>query len=119
MPAAQTMGSSRRRIMLRHLVPNAVGVIVVNATFTVADAVFIYSALSFLGLGLPPWHGSRYVTAASGRAGCGPDPSTDNTGRTASVTGLSATSTTSSSATIAGHQADARRLTAAGWDIAL
>jgi peptide/nickel transport system permease protein len=58
-PTAQTMGSSRRRIMLRHLVPNAVGVIVVKTTFTVADAILIYSALSFLGLGLPPWHGSR------------------------------------------------------------
>ncbi|HEY2443720.1 MAG TPA: ABC transporter permease [Streptosporangiaceae bacterium] len=52
--AATMMGGTRRRIVLRHLVPNAVGVIIVNATFTVADAILTLSALSFLGLGLPP-----------------------------------------------------------------
>jgi peptide/nickel transport system permease protein len=52
--AVKMMGGSRRRIVLRHLVPNAVGVIIVNATFTVADAILTLSALSFLGLGLPP-----------------------------------------------------------------
>jgi len=52
--AARMMGAGRRRIVLRHLVPNAIGVIVVNATFTVADAILTLSALSFLGLGLPP-----------------------------------------------------------------
>ena len=54
--AATMMGGSRRRIIFRHLVPNAVGVIIVNATFTVADAILTLSALSFLGLGLPPPH---------------------------------------------------------------
>jgi len=48
------MGASRRRMIFRHLIPNAVGVIVVNATFTVSDAILMLSALSFLGLGLPP-----------------------------------------------------------------
>lgn len=52
--AARTMGSGQWRIMARHLVPNAVGVIVVNATFTIADAILWLSTLSFLGLGLPP-----------------------------------------------------------------
>jgi peptide/nickel transport system permease protein len=52
--AARMMGASRRRIVIRHLVPNAIGVIIVNATFTVADAILTLSALSFLGLGLPP-----------------------------------------------------------------
>ena len=49
-------GDGRRawRIVLRHLVPNAIGVIIVNATFTIADAILTLSALSFLGLGLPP-----------------------------------------------------------------
>lgn len=37
-------------------VPNAIGVIVVNATFTIADAILTYAALSFLGLGLPSPH---------------------------------------------------------------
>ncbi len=52
--AVKMMGGSRRRIVLRHLVPNAIGVVIVNATFTVADAILTLSALSFLGLGLPP-----------------------------------------------------------------
>jgi peptide/nickel transport system permease protein len=38
----------------RHLVPNAFGVIIVSATFTIADAILMPSVLSFLGLGLPP-----------------------------------------------------------------
>jgi peptide/nickel transport system permease protein len=54
--AARMMGSTRWRILTRHLVPNAIGVIIVNATFTVADAILTLSALSFLGLGLPPPH---------------------------------------------------------------
>jgi peptide/nickel transport system permease protein len=54
--AAKMMGSSSNRIMFRHLVPNAIGVIIVNATFTVADAILTLSTLSFLGLGLPPPH---------------------------------------------------------------
>jgi peptide/nickel transport system permease protein len=52
--AAKTLGSGQWRIMMRHLVPNAFGVIVVSATFTVADSILMLSALSFLGLGLPP-----------------------------------------------------------------
>ncbi|MBO0805134.1 MAG: ABC transporter permease, partial [Nocardiopsaceae bacterium] len=52
--AARTMGSGQWRIMLRHLMPNAFAVIVVSATFTIADAILTLSVLSFLGLGLPP-----------------------------------------------------------------
>jgi peptide/nickel transport system permease protein len=54
--AARAMGAGNPRIVFRHLVPNAIGVIVVNATFTIADAILTYAALSFLGLGLPPPH---------------------------------------------------------------
>ena len=54
--AARAMGASNPRIVFRHLVPNAAGVIAVNATFTIADAILLYAALSFLGLGLPPPH---------------------------------------------------------------
>jgi peptide/nickel transport system permease protein len=54
--AVRAMGGTRRRIVFRHLLPNAAGVIVVNATFTIADAILTYAALSFLGLGLPPPH---------------------------------------------------------------
>ena len=52
--ASRTVGSSRARIVLRHLVPNVFGTVVVNATFQVADAVLTVAALSFLGLGIPP-----------------------------------------------------------------
>jgi peptide/nickel transport system permease protein len=54
--AAKTMGSTTTRIMFRHLIPNALGVIVVSATFSIADAILALSTLSFLGLGLPPPH---------------------------------------------------------------
>lgn len=50
--AVRVMGGSRRRIVLRHIIPNAVGTIVVNATFQVADAILTLAALSFLKLGL-------------------------------------------------------------------
>ena len=37
--AVRVMGGSRRRIVLRHILPNAIGTIIVNATFQVADAI--------------------------------------------------------------------------------
>lgn len=52
--ASKAMGAKRRHTMVRHIMPNAVSVIVVNATFQVADAILVVAALSFLGLGLPP-----------------------------------------------------------------
>lgn len=54
--AARMMGGTSWRVVLRHLVPNAAGVIIVSATFTVADSILTLSTLSFLGLGLPPPH---------------------------------------------------------------
>jgi peptide/nickel transport system permease protein len=52
--AAKTMGGGTGRIMWRHMVPNALGVIIVNATFSIADAITALATLSFLGLGMPP-----------------------------------------------------------------
>ncbi|MGD1011425.1 MAG: ABC transporter permease [Acidimicrobiales bacterium] len=52
--AARVMGSKSVRIILRHLVPNTMGTIVVNATFQIADAILLLATLSFLGFGLPP-----------------------------------------------------------------
>jgi peptide/nickel transport system permease protein len=51
--AAKLVGGSRRRVIFRHLIPNSIGTIVVNASFQVADAILLLAALSFLGLGLP------------------------------------------------------------------
>jgi peptide/nickel transport system permease protein len=52
--AATSMGATRTRILLRHLMPNTFNVFIVTATFGVADAIYALSALSFLGLGPPP-----------------------------------------------------------------
>ncbi len=52
--AVRVMGGSGLRIVLRHIIPNTVGTIMVNATFQVADAILVIAALSFLGLGVPP-----------------------------------------------------------------
>lgn len=50
--AATVMGAKRSRLVLRHLVPNALGVVIVNITFQVADAILALSALGFLGFGV-------------------------------------------------------------------
>ncbi len=50
--AAKTAGSSQARLIYKHLLPNAFGVIVVNVTFQVADAILAVAALGFLGFGL-------------------------------------------------------------------
>jgi ABC-type dipeptide/oligopeptide/nickel transport system permease subunit len=52
--AAKAAGSGDLRIMLRHMLPNAVGVIVVNATLIVGLAILTEAALSFLGFGVQP-----------------------------------------------------------------
>ena len=50
--AARVMGATRTRLVLRHLVPNALGVVIVNITFQVADAILALAALGFLGFGV-------------------------------------------------------------------
>lgn len=52
--AEHAIGASDVRIILRHMIPNAAGSIVVNATLTVANAMLIEAALSYLGLGIQP-----------------------------------------------------------------
>jgi peptide/nickel transport system permease protein len=52
--AARAVGTSRLRIMTRHLIPNALGPIVVSASLTIGAAILLESALSFLGLGINP-----------------------------------------------------------------
>jgi ABC-type dipeptide/oligopeptide/nickel transport system permease subunit len=52
--AARALGASDTRIMFRHLLPNATGSIIVNATITVAVAILTETALSYLGLGIKP-----------------------------------------------------------------
>jgi peptide/nickel transport system permease protein len=52
--AARALGASDARIIFRHLLPNAVGPIIVNATVVVAVAILTETALSYLGLGIRP-----------------------------------------------------------------
>ena len=52
--AMRVMGGGGVRAVFRHITPNAVGTIVVNATFQVADAILLVVALSYLGLGIRP-----------------------------------------------------------------
>ena len=52
--AARALGASDRRIILRHLLPNSLAPIIVNATLLVATAILIETALSFLGFGIAP-----------------------------------------------------------------
>lgn len=52
--AARALGSSRRRVVLRHLLPNIVAPIVVLTTLDLAAILLGISALSFLGLGVQP-----------------------------------------------------------------
>jgi peptide/nickel transport system permease protein len=51
--AVRVMGGSGNRVINRHIIPNAVGTIVVFATFQVADSILLLAALGYLGLGVP------------------------------------------------------------------
>jgi peptide/nickel transport system permease protein len=66
--AAQSIGASTQRILWRHVLPNVLAPIVVLFTTRVGAVILIESALSFLGLGVPPpptWGG---MLSGSGRA---------------------------------------------------
>jgi len=50
--AALALGASQERVLLRHLLPNAMGPIITTMTFTIPGAIFAEAFLSFLGLGI-------------------------------------------------------------------
>ena len=52
--AARALGASRLRQVVRHILPNALGPVIVAGTIDVAAAIIAESTLSFLGLGFPP-----------------------------------------------------------------
>src|SRR5258708_29375517 len=66
--AVTMMGGRRLRVVVRHLIPNTLGTIVVNATFQVADAAILLATLSFLGFGLPPPAATRAGMLSPGTA---------------------------------------------------
>jgi peptide/nickel transport system permease protein len=51
--AAEALGASRRRILMRHLLPNLVSPIVVAATLGIAHVIVLEAGLSFIGIGVP------------------------------------------------------------------
>ncbi|GMV54124.1 MAG: ABC transporter permease [Flavobacteriales bacterium] len=52
--AATSLGYSTRRIMFKHVLPNAIAPVLVYAAFGIVGAILLESALSFLGFGVPP-----------------------------------------------------------------
>ncbi|MDR2985199.1 MAG: ABC transporter permease [Nocardiopsaceae bacterium] len=52
--AVRSMGGGQIRTIAHHIAPNAIGVILVNVTFQVADAILVLATLSYLGLGIRP-----------------------------------------------------------------
>ena len=52
--AARALGLPLRSVLFRHMLPNGIAPVLINATFGVAGAIFIEAALSFLGFGVAP-----------------------------------------------------------------
>ncbi|MBN8889392.1 MAG: ABC transporter permease [Rhodospirillales bacterium] len=52
--AARALGASRMRLVVRHILPNALGPVIVAGTIEVTNAIIAESTLSLLGLGFPP-----------------------------------------------------------------
>jgi peptide/nickel transport system permease protein len=65
--AARARGASRRRVLLRHVLPNSIGPVVVQASILLGIGVLLEAALSFIGLGVQPPTPSLGVMLAEGR----------------------------------------------------
>jgi peptide/nickel transport system permease protein len=65
--AARALGFSRRRIIFRHLLPNAMAPVIVAATLGIGNTIILEAGLSFLGLGMSPPTPSWGVMVAAGR----------------------------------------------------
>jgi oligopeptide transport system permease protein len=50
--ASRSLGATNRRIMFHHMIPNTIGLIIINMMFTIPSAIFTEAFLSFIGLGL-------------------------------------------------------------------
>ena len=64
--AAQTLGTTNRKIIWKHLIPNSMGSIIITVMFTIPTAIFFEAFLSFIGLGLQPPHASLGVLIEDG-----------------------------------------------------
>ena len=78
--AARALGASNIRIMFRHLMPNTLAVLIVNATLLVAAGILLETALSFVGFGIQSPDTSLGLLITTGRArstpgrGCSTSP---------------------------------------------
>ncbi len=72
--AARLLGASRWRILLRHLIPNTLGSVVVTATLLIPTAIFLEAFLSFIGLGVKIPMASWGVLASDGYRAIGSYP---------------------------------------------
>ena len=64
--AAISIGASRVRVMVRHLLPNMTGVVVAQASLAAAHAIIVVAGLSFLGIGITPPQASWGTMIRSG-----------------------------------------------------
>lgn len=65
--AARALGFGRRRILLRHVLPNVASPIIVAATLGIGNTILVEASLSFLGLGVPPPAPSWGLMVAAGK----------------------------------------------------
>jgi peptide/nickel transport system permease protein len=65
--AARSRGASHRRIVLRHVLPNSLGPVIVQSSILLGIAVLLEAALSFIGIGVKPPQPSLGVMLAEGR----------------------------------------------------
>lgn len=65
--AAQALGANTTRIIMKHLLPNTLGIIMVSITMSVPGFIFSESTLSYLGLGVRPPHTSWGALASAGQ----------------------------------------------------
>ena len=65
--AAKALGYSKRRIILRHLIPNALAPVIVAATLGIGNTIVLEAGLSFLGLGVQPPTPSWGTMVSDGR----------------------------------------------------
>jgi len=72
--SANALGAGPWRIIFKHLIPNAVGTIVVNTTLTISGAILLESTLSYLGLGITPPAVSLGMLIQQGQAAAATSP---------------------------------------------
>jgi peptide/nickel transport system permease protein len=65
--AAQALGARESRVLFQHVLPNCMAPVIVQETFIFADSVLAEAALSFLGVGLPPYIPSWGTIITTGR----------------------------------------------------